>query len=176
MIIYFIGVSQVLSEMDDIYNILNSISKDHESQEFSNSVKVSIAYFLNCQNRNQRYLLCYIVHRLSKLRRLRWETGSTVVPDKIQQDTISTRENEYFMEYNKCLSEYFDNIGFDLTLDLQPPKELLIEVRVLESCGEIMTEKGPVVLDQFSTHFLRRSDVEHFIRQGYVQHVQNDEF
>ena len=38
-----------------------------------------------------------------------------------------------------------------------------------------MTEKGPVRLDVATTHFLRRTDVEHLIRQGYVEHVQSDE-
>jgi hypothetical protein len=40
---------------------------------------------------------------------------------------------------------------------LQPPKELLIEIRVLIPCGEIMTDKGPVNLSQVGdTQFLRR--------------------
>ena len=29
-------------------------------------------------------------------------------------------------------------------------------MRVLKSCGEIMTENGPVMLDAGSTHFLKR--------------------
>jgi hypothetical protein len=39
----------------------------------------------------------------------------------------------------------------------QPPKELFIQVRVLEPCGEIMTDSGPVTLDERgSSHYLRR--------------------
>jgi hypothetical protein len=44
-----------------------------------------------------------------------------------------------------------------IKLLLQPPKELLIEIRVLIPCGEIMTDKGPVNLSQVGdTQFLRR--------------------
>jgi hypothetical protein len=42
------------------------------------------------------------------------------------------------------------------TLFNQPPKDLLIEIRVLQSCGTIMTENGPISLDKGSTNFLRR--------------------
>ena len=34
------------------------------------------------------------------------------------------------------------DIGFDLTTNIKPPKEPFVEVRVLESCGEIFTEDG----------------------------------
>ena len=45
----------------------------------------------------------------------------------------------------------------------------MVEIRVLISCGEIITESGPVSLDQGSTHYLRRSEVEHLIRLGKVE-------
>lgn len=42
---------------------------------------------------------------------------------------------------------------------LQPPKELLIQIRVLVPCGEIMTEYGPVNLSlKGSEQFVRRFD------------------
>jgi hypothetical protein len=39
---------------------------------------------------------------------------------------------------------------------MQPPRDLLVEIRALQDCGEIMTENGPVNLDSGSTHFLKR--------------------
>lgn len=94
----------------------------------------------------------------------------------------------------------------------QPPKELLIQIRVLVPCGEIMTEYGPVNLSlKGSEQFVRRydprlndiciryhfyfyreqsfqmhknakldeksfirTDVEHLIRHGHLEHVQWD--
>ena len=55
---------------------------------------------------------------------------------------------------------------------MQPPKDLYVEVRVLKGCGEIMTENGVVNLEVNSTHFLRRADVEHLIRQGLLQQLK----
>lgn len=102
-----------------------------------------------------------------------------MIPESIKQDTLSVREKEYFMQYNSLLTEYNSMIGLDLTADLevvfmrwpslrrtllttctyylQPPKDLLIEVRVIKDCGgKIMTDSGPVSLDKGSIHFLKR--------------------
>lgn len=78
------------------------------------------------------------------------------------------------MEYSNLLSDYCVSAGVDLSSDLEPPKNLRIEVRVLVDCGEIMTENGPVTLDKDTTHYLRRADVEHLIRQGQIEVVSSD--
>jgi len=44
--------------------------------------------------------------------------------------------------------------------DLEPPKDLFVEIRVLSDCGEIVTSDGNIVLlEQNTTHLLRRADV-----------------
>lgn len=60
------------------------------------------------------------------------------------------------------------------TQDILPPRDLYIEVRVLQDCGELYTQSGPVNLTANSTHFLRRVDVEHLIRSGAVVQVARD--
>lgn len=47
----------------------------------------------------------------------------------------------------------------------------MIEVRVLKDCGEIVTDSGPVNLQQNTYHYLKRSDVEHLIQQNYVEEI-----
>lgn len=42
-----------------------------------------------------------------------------MIPDSIRQDTLSTREKEYFMLYNDLLTEYNTMAGIDLTADLE---------------------------------------------------------
>ena len=54
-----------------------------------------------------------------------------------------------------------------MTFHHQPPKDLLIEVRVLQSCGTIMTDSGPVSLNKGSTNFLRRFDIEYTSRSDH---------
>ena len=59
----------------------------------------------------------------------------------------------------------------DLTTDINPPKELMVEIRVLQSCGEIYTDSGAVNLERNTTHYLRRSDIEPYIRKGFVEQI-----
>ena len=55
---------------------------------------------------------------------------------------------------------------------MEPPKDLYVQVRVLQDIKELCTENGTVNLEMNSTHFLRRSDVEHLIRQGSLQQLR----
>lgn len=42
-----------------------------------------------------------------------------MIPESIRHDTLSVREKEYFMHYNNLLTEYNNEIGLDLTADLE---------------------------------------------------------
>jgi GINS complex subunit 1 len=54
----------------------------------------------------------------------------------------------------------------------QPPKELQIEVRVLQDYGTIVTESGATITLKKDTRILlRRTDAEPLIRQGILEHV-----
>lgn len=49
--------------------------------------------------------------------------------------------------------------------DLEPPRDILIEIRVLKNCGEIFTSDGQILkLEKNSTLLVRRCDVEHLLR------------
>lgn len=77
-----------------------------------------------------------------------------VLPEHLSGDTLSLREQEFFAEYNAQLSSYLAgdishpspnptlpypnpnpnvpstlDVDLDLTNDLEPPRELLIEIR-----------------------------------------------
>ena len=54
-----------------------------------------------------------------------------------------------------------------------PPKDLYIEVRVLEDCGEVLTETGTILLEKNTTHYVLRSDIEHLIRQGLLEQIKH---
>jgi hypothetical protein len=57
--------------------------------------------------------------------------------------------------------------------DQEPPKSLHVEIRVLEDCGEIMTDRGPVRLARNTQHHLRRSDVAMLIKRGKVEQIES---
>jgi GINS complex subunit 1 len=53
-----------------------------------------------------------------------------------------------------------------------PPKELFVEARVLQDAGQIVTESGAtLILQEGTTHHMRRSDAEELIRNGVLEHV-----
>ena len=71
-------------------------------------------------------------------------------------------------------------LDLDLTKDLDPPKDLHIEVRVVKPVGKFMTEDGGVInLEPGSTHYLKISDVnnispshsqiEHLLKTGHLK-------
>ena len=76
---------------------------------------------------------------------------------------MSKEEKEFLSKYKKIIQDYGqeEKIDLDLTKNLDPPKDLYIEVRVQEDCGEFKTSDGGVLkLDKNSTHYLKISDVK----------------
>ncbi|XP_061173153.1 DNA replication complex GINS protein PSF1-like [Saccostrea cucullata] len=124
--------------------------------------------------RNKRCLLAYLYNRLEQIRRMRWEFGSVLPPEV--KFNMCEQEIQWFSKYNKMLATYMRSIGgeggLDLTQDLKPPKTLYIEVRCLMDHGEFETQDGNILLlKKNSQHFMLRSECEHLIRQGILEHI-----
>jgi GINS complex subunit 1 len=67
-----------------------------------------------------------------------------------------------------------DRIPVLSSQDLQPPKNLNIEVHVLKDVGEVMLPSGAgVTMTKGDRLLLRRSDVEQLIRQGLVEETND---
>ncbi|KAH3858883.1 DNA replication complex GINS protein PSF1-like isoform X2 [Dreissena polymorpha] len=165
-------VRQVLEEMRALF--------EQNQKDVSATVAGESGLFSGVQlrhaalERNKRCLLAYIYNRIQKIRDMRWEFGS-VLPQDIKYN-LSEQEVQWFNKYNKCLANYMRSIGgtggLDLTQDMKPPKTLYIEVRCLVDHGEFETHDGNiVVLKKNSQHFLLRSECEHLIRQGILEHM-----
>jgi len=126
--------------------------------------------------RSKRCLLAYHAYRLNKIKALRWD-GSSL---STVRTLLSEAEIDFFSEYDKLISKFnTDTLGdtIDLTSNMQPPEEDLVEVRVVkDGLGTIITEHwGEVSLDLGTTHFLSTGDVEHLIRQGVLQQLDGEE-
>lgn len=111
---------------------------------------------------------------MTRIRDYRWQAGSVLPPDfKL---SLCEQEIQWFGRYTRSLAAYMRSIcpgGLDLTQHTQPPKSLYIEVRCVEDYGEFEMEDGTVVLlTKNSQHYLLRSQCEHLIRQGILEHVQ----
>ncbi|KJE95599.1 Psf1, variant [Capsaspora owczarzaki ATCC 30864] len=125
----------------------------------------------SAMQRNKRCLLAYLQARVLQIEQVRWDFGQA--PPASVRDSYSPFEQQYMSQYNQILQTYMGSVQCTLTEDLNPPKDLLAEVRCLTNEGEIVTENGTIVLRKNSTLFLRRSDVDMLIRQGLVEHVHS---
>jgi hypothetical protein len=110
----------------------------------------------------------------------------------------SQKELEFAQEYNASLDRYMNDTGLDLTSDQKPPRGMFIDVLALQDVGTIVTDSGMSMTlkkvrlphSPFTTSFMfrrapwnnalmhslqdtlhrvRRSEVEHLIRQGALE-------
>ena len=112
------------------------------------------------------------MNRARKIRDEYWSSTGGLLSEATKTN-MSPLEHEYIAQYHLALREY--KLAYtELTWSsgTQPPRDLFIQVRVLKDCGAVMTESGLIALSENSCHFLRRSDVEHLVDQGYLLHVK----
>lgn len=95
--------------------------------------------------------------------------------DGVEQNAsdLSHHEQEYLKEYSTLITDLKSGelADIDLSGSLEPPSDVFIDVRVLKDGGEIQTEYGAFNLIKDSQFFVRQSDVERLIQQGYLQKI-----
>lgn len=128
----------------------------------------ALVFFRSVQ-RNKRCALAYLLNRLRRIQQYRWEMGACAAAHLAEN--MSAPESHFLKEYNNLVGRYSQTLDLDLTADIQPPRDLFIEVRVRYDCGNVLTESGNVALKPGTAHFLKRSDVEHLVRQGRLEHI-----
>ena len=125
--------------------------------------------------RFSKFKLVHRNARVDRLHRLAWESGKSL-PEHIKEK-LCPAEVTYYQTYIEAIDEYNRSVGggafaLDLTVDMTPPKELFIEVRVKVDFGTVMLpESGEVNLAKGTTHLLRRTEVDHLIKKGIVDEV-----
>lgn len=91
---------------------------------------------------------------------------------ELSLDNLSHAEQEYFKNYQDLLIDYKSNFAdIDLSGDLEPPKSIFIDVRVLKDGGEVQTEYGVFNLIKDSQFYVRKSDVDRLIQQGFLEEI-----
>ncbi|KOH00871.1 DNA replication protein PSF1 [Saccharomyces eubayanus] len=174
---------------DIIRNILKEISNLRKNTEYLKEQQqlgklddkvAKCQYFVTllCMERNKRCLLAYHKLRTDMLDSMAWNNNGLDLMNSIafsQQDTndLSHQEQEYLKEYSDLITELKsgDLADIDLSGSLVPPSDVFIDVRVLKDAGEIQTEYGVFNLIKDSQFFVRQSDVERLIQQGYLQKI-----
>ncbi|KHN25111.1 DNA replication complex GINS protein PSF1 [Glycine soja] len=115
--------------------------------------------------RNKRCLMAYMYNRAEIIRNLLWKIGH-MLPQEIKVKLCSTEE-EHFKNHSKALKNYMLKVEVDLTVDMVPPKDPYIKVRVIDDIGEgiLLSDDKSANFALHSMHLLKRTDAEQFIAQ-----------
>lgn len=84
---------------------------------------------------------------------------------------MSDSERKMLGQYRRLVSNYQDSFPLELNLftDSQPPKDLMIEIKALEDCGELILEGGKKInILRSQTYLVRKSSVEQLLMQKKI--------
>ena len=167
-----VTVKEVLEEMHSLYDA-NMLDSNAIRNDDNMSLLPSVQLRHIALNRNKRCVLAYIYNRMRMLRDLRWELGS-ILPSEVNSNLLNA-EVQWFQSYNKSLATYMRSLGedqgFNLTVNMLPPKAPYVEVKCLKDFGKLELEDGQVILLKKNTyHLLPRAVCEPLIRQGILEH------
>jgi len=112
-----------------------------------------------------------VMNRIRRIENLLWNLDEKI-PEETLQNHLSAKEKVFLVEYDRVFHDYMIDCGLDLTKDLNPPKNLYIEIRILKDC-EVKIGQDTLTLISNSTHYVRRQDVEALIRTGEVEHISD---
>lgn len=150
----------------------------NENGEYAGSRIMKCQHFVNalCLERNKRCLLGYQKLRSDMLDSLAWENNGMDMLGTVSSEensNLTHHEQEYLKKYSELLTDMKSGelTDIDLSGSLTPPREIFIDVRVLKDAGEIQTEYGVFNLIKDSQFFVRQSDVERLIQQGFLQKI-----
>ncbi|XP_022884960.1 DNA replication complex GINS protein PSF1-like [Olea europaea var. sylvestris] len=119
--------------------------------------------------RNKRCLMAYVYNRAEVIRSLGWVVDC-VLPEEIEEK-LNSSEKEYFKNHAATLQSYMSELDLDLTVDMVPPKDPYVKVRVLDDIGEVVLSDQVANLARHAMLFLRRTDAEQYISQGLMEEL-----
>lgn len=146
--------------------------------------------------RNQRALYVYHYQRVELIKNRFWDKGGLVGvafgSDNAMRKNMSKEDEEFASGYSQlCIKlksqsildpDSNDEDELNLTdaldllsggVDVEPPKELYVSVRVLGDVGEVESADGGVMsLSKGSQYFLAREDVENLVVRGSVEVIE----
>ncbi|CAI5970115.1 unnamed protein product [Closterium sp. NIES-65] len=76
---------------------------------------------------------------------------------------INESTQKWLAQYSQALGDYMADAGLDLNVDLLPPKDPYIEVRVLKDAGAMYLDDKVAYLEANTLHLVRKTDAEPLI-------------
>lgn len=156
---------------DEAKHIILSKDMSSDTSPFISTLLI----FQSSIKRFRRCLLAYHYHRLGLI--LQYSKSPKSVHEYSRNDAglfrnqnLTDIEKEFIQDYKDLLEEYsynFTELRMFRSLCI-PPKELFVQIRVIQYCGTIQTEHGVISLKPHTMHYVRLSDVEHLITKGLI--------
>ncbi|CAG7903200.1 unnamed protein product [Brassica rapa] len=119
--------------------------------------------------------MAYVHNRADIVRDLAWRVGLVLLdlPPEIQ-DKLTTLEKGYFKNHSVAIKSYMGKVGIELNVDMVPPKDPYIKIRVVEEIdqGIVMSDKT-TNFTRHSMHFLKRTDAEPYIARVISLYVSS---
>lgn len=194
-------VKGIVQEMADLNRDVEYLDEQQKMQEEQyEEMEEEVNKVNQCQlfvthlsmRRNKRCLLAYEKLRADKIDEFTWLNIDPILNSDAHRlsrretdykpsysginnlifENLSHAEQEYFKLYQDLVLDYKSSISdIDLSGDLEPPTDIFIDVRVLKDGGEVQTEYGVFNLIKDSQFYVRKSDVDRLIQQGYLEEI-----
>lgn len=175
-------VRGILKEVGSLKKNVDYLREQQLTDQDNKVAQCQYVVAMLSMERNKRCLLAYQKMRSEMLDSMVWDNNGMEFSSAISNhpnlssfdsSVLSHAEQEYLKEYAQLLTELKSGelSEIDLTGMLQPPSDVFIDVRVLKDAGQIETEYGVFNLIKDSQFFVRQSDVERLIHQGYLQKI-----
>lgn len=166
--------AQVIEQCDGHVNNLQALLRKMQEVGSENQTAKNADHFGALMHhlslvRNKRCLMAYVYNRAEIVQTLGW-TVDRVLPEEIEEK-LSSSEKEYFKNHSATLQSYMSDLDIDLALDMVPPKDPYIKVRVLEEIGTVVLSDQLANLARHAILFLRRTDAEQYIAQGKMEEL-----
>lgn len=187
-------IHDIVREITDLnrdVEYLNDQNGNHHTMEEQvrrvNQCQLFVTHL--CLRRNKRCLLAYQKQRADKIDEFCWLNIDPVLrrdsqtatadasnasiaaqgPTHLALENLSQAEQDYYKQYQDLILDFKSTFSdIDLSGVLTPPTEIFVDVRVLKDGGEVQTEYGAFNLIKDSQFYVRKSDVDRLIQQGYL--------
>ncbi|CAI9102987.1 OLC1v1001394C2 [Oldenlandia corymbosa var. corymbosa] len=120
--------------------------------------------------RNKRCLMTYLYNRADIIQKLGWTVDKVALPEEIEKK-LSSSEKEYFKNHGATLQSYISELDLELAVDMVPPKDPLIKVRVLDEIRNVVLSDQSAHLACQAIVFLKRTNAEQYIAQGSMEEL-----
>ncbi|CDO92309.1 unnamed protein product [Kluyveromyces dobzhanskii CBS 2104] len=175
-------VRGILKEVGSLKKNVDYLREQQLANQDNKVAQCQYVVAMLSMERNKRCLLAYQKMRSEILDSMIWDNNGMEFSSSVSthpntpsfdSSVLSHPEQEYLKEYAQLLTEMKSGelSEIDLTGTLDPPSDVFIDVRVLKDAGQIETEYGVFNLIKDSQFFVRQSDVERLIQQGYLQKI-----